>query len=323
MNILELRANPTSKSNGIVKYCDELYDMFSDDPDVNILPVQNLPMKRGRLLRERYTNKTFDIQIKSKAVDVVHINGYAAFIVFQAFLSAVWHKKKIVYTPHWHPFQYLAHPGRGRFFFYCLIKPMVKYFADVVITLNNEDTAFFSQFHHNVIKIPHWTNFHLKDNNTEKNPKMILFVGRLTDGNKGFEHLFYLPEGKFEIHCVGAGKRDLRSDMIHHENISNEELASLFAKASLLVVPSRYEAFSYVTLEALCHKTPVLLSDRVRIYDYINGIKGVGCFHYQDYGEFCRMVDALLCSDVDVSSVLSIFNVDKIRNKYKEVFSQC
>lgn len=321
INVLELRPNPTSKSNGIVKYCDELGDLFLGDSEIYIIPVENLPMKKGRLLRERYIGFTFDRKIKSKRVDVVHINGYAAFIVFQAFLSAVLHKKRIVYTAHWHPFQYLAHPERGRLFFNCLIRPMVKHFADVVITLNNEDTAFFSQFHHNVKKIPHWTNYLPKNNNScDKDPKMILFVGRLLDDNKGIEHLFHLPEGKYNIHLVGAGEKELRSDMVHHVNISTEELEMLYSKASLLVVPSRYEAFSYATLEALYNNTPVLVSERVRIYDYLENVSGIGLFHYKKYDEFCSMVDQMIGTPVDVNTVASIFSKLRIKEKYKKMF---
>lgn len=321
MNILEIRTNPTSKSNGIVKYCEELRDLFHGDSEINIMPVDNLPMKKGRLLRERYIGLTFDKIIGSKEVDVVHINGYAAFIVFQAFLSAAIHRKKIVYTAHWHPFQYLTHPARGRLFFNTLIRPMVKLFADVVVTLNNEDTAFFSTFHKNVVRIPHWTNYMPKHvNEEEKKPKMILFVGRLVDENKGFEHLFHLPEGKYDIHIVGAGEKELRSDMTHHVNISTEELESLYTQASLLVVPSRYEAFSYATLEALYNSTPVLVSERVRIFDYLSDVKGIGLFHYHNYDEFKTKVEETIGSDVDVNKVASIFSKEIIKEQYKELF---
>lgn len=321
MNILEIRANPTSKSNGIVKYCDELSQMFLGDNDINFLPIENFPMKRGRILRERFTDFSFNKQIRQ--ADVVHINGYAAFIVFQAILSAALHKKKIVYTAHWHPFQYLAHPGRGKLFFNCLIKPMVKHFADVVITLNNEDTAFFSTFHNNVVRIPHWSTLHHQMNSKiEKDPNMILFVGRLFDDNKGLDHLFHLPEGKYKIHIVGAGEKELRSDMIHHVNISTEELEMLYSKASLLVVPSRYEAFSYVALEALLYNTPVLLSDRVRIADYLEGTSGVSVFQYRDYKGFTEKVESCMGDEVDLNKVEYIFSEDRIRKIYSKVFKE-
>lgn len=321
INILEIRANPISRSNGIVKYCDELREMLVGDKEINIFPVENYPMKRDRFLKERFTSAFFDKAIQE--ADIVHINGYAAFIVFQSILSSVRHKKKIVYTPHWHPFKYLSHPKRGELFFNVLIKPLVRRYVDVVITLNDEDTAFFSSFHDNVVRIPHWISFNIEDNNEiKKDPNMILFVGRLTDENKGVDHLFHLPEGKYNIHCVGAGQRSLRSDMTHHENISDAELRELYLKASLLVVPSRYEAFSYVSLESLCYKTPVLLSDRVRIYDYLHGVTGVDCFRYKNYKEFCQKTDILIGSEVDVKSVSTLFSKESIRQKYKELFNK-
>lgn len=319
--ILELRANPSSKSNGIVKYCEELREMFMGDTEITIFPIRDFPMKRGRFLKERFTDSSFDKEIKN--ADIVHINGYAAFIIFQAILSAVKHKKKIVYTAHWHPFQYLSHPRRGKVFFNVMVRPLVKRFVDVVITLNNEDTAFFSKFHNNVVRIPHWSTLHHQMNSKiEKDPNMILFVGRLFDDNKGLDHLFHLPEGKYKIHIVGAGEKKLRSDMIHHINISTEELEMLYSKASLLVVPSRYEAFSYVALEALLHNTPVLLSDRVRIADYLEGTSGVSVFQYRDYKDFTVKVASCLGSNVDSNKVERIFSEDRIRKMYSKVFKK-
>lgn len=324
INVLELRPNPNSKSNGIDKYCNALRNMFADDDVINILPVKNYPMKKGKIQKERYERGVLDQAINEQDVDIVHINGFASLSVVQMFWHAKKAKKKIVYTAHWHPFEYLNHPFRAKVFFYLLLKPLIKRYAKVVVTINNEDTAFFKSFHKNVKQIPHWIDGRPSSTNEtiEKDPSMVLFVGRFNDPNKGAEHLFYLPEGKYNIHCVGPCNGGLRSDMTSHVNIPFEELCQLYAKASLLVVPSRYEAFSYVALEALTHATPVLLSNRVRIADYLSGIEGAFVFSYHNYKEFADKVKKGIGAGVDKKRVLNHFSGLSIKENYKEVFRQ-
>ena len=322
INVLELRPNPNSKSNGIDKYCNALRKMFADDDEINILPVENYPMKKGKISKEKYEKGVLDKVINEQDIDIVHINGFASLSVIQMFWHAKKAKKKIVYTAHWHPFKYLNHPFRTKVFFYLLLKPLVKRYADTVVTINNEDTAFFRSFHKKVVQIPHWIERDQPSRvpSVTKDPNMLLFVGRFNDPNKGAEHLFSLPEGKYDIHCVGPCNGGLRSDMTSHVNIPYEELCELYSKASLLVVPSRYEAFSYVALEALSFGTPVLLSDRVRIADYLKLIKGVGVFNYEDYKGFCERVNKMMGAEVDKDKVLGQFDINKVKELYKNLF---
>ena len=324
INILELRPNPNSKSNGIDKYCKALRDLFANDNDITILPVENYPMKKNRFFKEMYKSGVLDKVLVDNDIDIVHINGFASLSVIQCFRYAKNSGKKIVYTAHWHPFQYLNHPLRSKVFFYFLLKPLIKKYADTVVTINNEDTAFFKRFHNNVWQIPHWieNNQSTCENLADKDPSMILFVGRFNDPNKGAEHLFQLPEGKYNIHCVGPCDGELRSDMTSHVNIPFKELSQLYAKASLLVVPSRYEAFSYVTLEALTYGTPVLLSNRVKIYDYLEGVQGVGVFHYHNYSEFNESVASYIGCPVNKASIINAFKSDNIKEQYRKLLTQ-
>lgn len=324
INVLELRPNPNSKSNGIDKYCNALRNMFAEDNEINILPIENHPMVKSRFLKERFAKGVLCDLFNDKGIDVVHINGFASFSVIQAFWYAKKAKKKIVYTAHWHPFQYLNHPTRAKAFFYFFLKPLVKRYADTVVTINDEDTVFFKKFHKKVVQIPHWIDTTvLKPMAIEKTPRMVLFVGRYNDPNKGSEHLSYLPEGKYDIHCVGPCNDNLRGDMTSHVNIPFDELCSLYAKSSLLVVPSRYEAFSYVTLEALNYGTPVLLSNRVRIADYLKGVEGVGIFKYQDYSDFSKNVQACIGAKVNIQAIHDIFSVENVKKQYRDLFAAC
>ena len=148
---------------------------------------------------------------------------------------------------------------------------------------------------------------------------MILFVGR-NEENKGIDYLYKLPS-KYVVHCVTKGKLQ-RSDFIVHSDVSDEELDLLYRKASLVVIPSRYEAFSYVALEAFAHGTPIVMSDRVQIANYLEGKSGYSIFSYGDYQDFLSAVDKTIGIDVDVNGILSIFDKNVIKNKYANIYKQ-
>jgi glycosyltransferase involved in cell wall biosynthesis len=321
VKILYVRDNPDKGVHGISKYCDALYRLLSGDSQCQVLPIENYPIVRLPFVKNCYRRKPLSRAMD--AADVIHINGYTALSTAQALWMAWRKKKKIVYTAHWHPFEHLTHPLMGRLFFRLLMRFPIRHFAHVVTTINNEDTAFFRSFHHNVVQIPHWflpsTPY---DPACRKDPRMVLFVGRFYGTVKGIEHLYHLPEGKYDIHLVGRGDLRARSDFHPHINISDEELDRLYARASLLVIPSRYEAFSYVALEGLTRNVPVVLSDRVRIADYLSGVQGISIFPFGDYDAFARAVENTIGTPVDMDTVNNTFNPERIKQLYKTVYTQ-
>lgn len=151
----------------------------------------------------------------------------------------------------------------------------------------------------------------------EKKDNMILFVGR-NEPNKGMEYLYQLP-AKYETHCVTGGELK-RADFIQHKNIPQDELSVLYKEASLVVIPSRYEAFSYVALEAFTHGTPVVMSSNVKIADHLEKEKGFSIFPYGDIKSFITKVEETIGKPVDTERILSKFDPDKIRRQYETVF---
>ena len=112
----------------------------------------------------------------------------------------------------------------------------------------------------------------------------------------------------------------MRDDFHQHVNIQDSELAKLYAEASLVVVPSKYEAFSYAALEALTHGTPVVMSERVRIADYLHGIHGVQIFQYGNYDDFLKKIESTIGNSVDKELVCNTFSPENIREKYRSLY---
>lgn len=314
--ILYVRENA---SGGIDNYCRRLKALLKDDQDLVPIPVKDIPARKSLFFHYYYKQKALAQEIKK--ADIIHINGYTAMGTVQALWTAKYYGKRVVYTAHWHPFRYLRHPLLGRLFFKVFMKVSILKCANVVTTINAEDETFFHQFFPNVIRIPHWLIDLPSRDNIQKKPNMILFVGRLDDQVKGIKALLYLPEGNYDIHCVGHGVSPIhRSDITYHTNSSDKELNQLYSEASLVVVTSKYEAFSYVALESLLHGTPVVMSERVRIADYLHDEDGIAIFKYGDGQSFCKQVDRMLGKSVDIERIKSIFSMDRAKSLYREAY---
>ena len=312
--ILYIRQN---MPGGTDNYCKALYHIFQNDAELQPLPVKDIPDIHSRLFHYYYKPKALHEAI-SRA-DIVHINGYTAIGSIQAFIEAKRQHKRIIYTAHWHPFEFLKHPMLGKVFFNIFFRHFIKKYANVVTTINNEDTRFFQRIHPQVRQIPHWYKSLPLKGDHQKKKNMILLVGRADNPVKGIEHLYYLPVDQYEVHCVGRGTIE-RKDFIQHIGITDEELAGLYAEASLLVIPSKYEAFSYAALEAMTYGTPVLMSERVRIADYLDGVRGFQRFQYGDYNEFVRKVATTIGSPVDTSIITQRFSPEKIKEQYRVLY---
>lgn len=322
--ILLLPQHPrNTNGGGIMRYCEELNKLFQLDSDYSVSIARDIPHPH-KFWGAVYDPRELETLIIDSKCDIVHINGFATLGVKQAFSCANKLGKKIAYTPHWHPFWSLKHNMLGRVFFKCYIEPSVKTMVDGVITFNNEDTKFFNEFNSNVIKIPHWMSSFSgnKQYSCKRIKNMILFVGgRLNETNKGVEHLYRLPEGKYNIHFVGVGNVPTRSDITVHSNISDEELMSLYHLSSLVVVPSRYESFSYVTLEALVAGASVVISDRVRIGDYISECPKCRVFKFKDFEDFNIAVKEQISVEGDAQPYLRPFLPDLAIDSYKKFYN--
>lgn len=322
IKVLCLRESPVNKNEGVDKHCHALFDLFYNDDEIKILPITNiLDIWHIKFLKGKQIVKMSSLirMIKASNCDVVHVHGFASFFAVQAIICSWICRKKIMYTAHYHPIDTLDNPKFGRLFFRFLLCPILR-FVDGFIALNNEDKKFFSPYIKCIFQIPHWARIipH-KISKSEKNPKMILFVGR-NKLNKGIDHLLSLPKNEFEVHCVCGTTNFPRKDFILHHNVSNEELADLYAKASLLVVPSKYEAFSLVSLEAFMFNTPVLMSDRVRIADYLNGCAGFKVFKYGDFDDFYKSIYKTMSLEVDTEAIKDIFDPIRIKELYKNAY---
>lgn len=316
---------------GVYKYCVSLKELLESSKKYQVSLFSDFDYKSISQLRIFDEKQLCECLTKEK-FDYIHINGFMTFLPFQLFrcIKKLKLDVPVIYTPHAHPFYTLNHPFRNRVFFNIFVAPCMKK-ADKIVAINNEDYAFFNKFNKNCARIPHWitdtkktapakkpATSQKKTTKKSNSKKKILFVGR-NDDNKNLKQLYVLPENKYEVICVTNTVPD-RKDFIFKTNVSDKELSSLYKKSDLLVVPSRYEAFSLVTVECLNYGTPVLLSDRVRIADWLEGCSGVTVYDFNDSEDFTVKFEEALKSKVNTRFVNNMFSAKKAYKSYSEIF---
>lgn len=134
--------------------------------------------------------------------------------------------------------------------------------------------------------------------------KFLTYIGRI-DESKGCGELFdyftrYKEEKKTDLKLILLGKSAMEipenSDIISLGFISEEDKFDEIAASDLMIMPSKYESFSMVLMEAWGCKKAVLVNGRC---DVLKGhcLRSNGGLWYEDYEEFKECLDLLISDD--------------------------
>ncbi|GHU72970.1 hypothetical protein FACS189450_11810 [Spirochaetia bacterium] len=321
IKILLIYEDPLTKYGGISQHCGEIVKMYKNDLNIQItfLCKENIKHHWNKFLHKTvFEFKELKKCIQESNCDIIHIQGFALMTVAQGLRAAISLKKYIIYTAHYHPVSTLKSPIFGKLFFDVFLQPYLSK-INKIITINNEDSLFFKKYNSNITMIPSVCSKFFNIAEKEKKENMILFVG-LNRKNKGLSLLNRLPTTKYDIHCVIDKPDGVSKNIKIHTSISNEDLDELYDLAALVIVPSKYEAFSIVALEALERGTPVLMSDRVRIADHLDGIDGWTVFKYGDMKDLLNKIDISMRKKVDVAKIYERFSEKNIKLLYDKVY---
>jgi len=132
---------------------------------------------------------------------------------------------------------------------------------------------------------------------SRKRQHAVLFVGR-NDHNKRLDFLlgqrdFFLAH---QLRCLVVTGDELVSEgpFEFFRNLSQEKLGELYETVKVVCIPSKYEAFSLVALEALSRNTAVIASDRVQIREYFENKWYFAIFAYNNQNDFQEKLKTLL-----------------------------
>jgi glycosyltransferase involved in cell wall biosynthesis len=263
--------------------CENIYCLVPDDQvlelyGVDIKSIEAFP-RAGRgisgFIKFFYIFTRLVLKIRP---DVVHLHSSFAGVLGRLSLILLWpiYRPKVIYCPHAFSFMMTVSKFKSRI--YTLIEKMLLPITDAVICVSycEKKMAMEAGLKGDKLIVVH-NGVPRPGNNSIKNDAseisdyiQLLFVGRF-DYQKGFDILsdtMFLLEGeKFHLTVVGdfvlesTNKNQDLPQTTYAGWLTAEQLAPHFLRADVLIIPSRWEGFAMVPLEAMSYGLPVLASN--------------------------------------------------------------
>ena len=178
-----------------------------------------------------------------------------------------------------------------------LLKYLLYKFCDLVLVYNEIDKKNIerkfsitkTKLIKNGVTEKYFAVNHAKD-------KILSYAGGFENSYKGYEFLF---EALQEVDCdyklflCGHGKSE--GNLENYKGVLVEhELIQLFRESWLVVIPSRYDSFSLIGLEAMACGAPIIITRNCGLVKYL--VDGEGCL-IVDYGntyELAKKIELIL-----------------------------
>jgi glycosyltransferase involved in cell wall biosynthesis len=273
---------------------------------------------------------------EAAAADVVHLHTIPYPHNFIGYLAARLRKKRVVITPHFHP----DHPHYERWSNYWLLRR-----CDAVIAVSDYERDYLVQKGVDATKIIVTGNgVHVQDyvahglepfaqelrrrHHLSSATKIILFVGRKLQ-YKGIATLVTAvqqlstaddvvlllagPSSDWFEEFYGTLSAAAKERIIDLGTVSDQEKINLFHLAEVLVLPSRFEAFGIVFLEAWACGTPVIGAATGAIPSVIG--EGGLTFPYGDATALAEKLRTLL-RDKDLAHAMASWGQQRLRSKF-------
>ena len=273
---------------------------------------------------------------EAAAADVVHLHTIPYPHNFIGYLAARLRKKRVVITPHFHP----DHPHYERWSNYWLLRR-----CDAVIAVSDYERDYLVKKGVDPAKIIVTGNgVHIQDyvahdleqfeaelrrrHHLSSATKIILFVGRKLE-YKGIatlvaavRHLsaaddvvLFLagPSSSWFEEFYGTLSAKDRERIIDLGTVSAQEKINLLHLAEVLVLPSRFEAFGIVFLEAWACGTPVIGAATGAIPSVIG--EGGLTFPYGDATQLAEKLQTVL-RDEDLAQAMASRGQQRLRSKF-------
>ncbi len=267
--------------------------------------------------------------ILKERFDIIHTHSYGYFQTNIAAFAKYLTKKPLVFTPHFHPLWSMAGGGKRkilRTFYDAAFSGFVFNAADIIICHSKHECSLMGLNRSNKTRIiPAGIDFSLFDPipdgkkfklsyNVDENTKTVLFSGRLAS-NKGLHILVdavpmvlkEFPQTVFIIAgedmgvkktiCAQAVKLNVQNNILFTDYIADEEMfRSAYGACDVFVLPSEYEAFGIVLLEAMACGKPCVATDVGGVSEIVDEKTGV-LVDYGDRDGLARAIIDLLGSE--------------------------
>jgi glycosyltransferase involved in cell wall biosynthesis len=269
------------------------------------------------------------------------------------FFSLFWSKiskKKIVMTPHFHP----GHPHYERTSNYKLMKmcnaviTVSEYEKEYLIKKGIDREKLFTTGNginvkeYKPCKLETFKKNFFERYNIKEDSKLVLFLARkietkgvdqLIDSakrilkkNKNVVFLLVGPNLKWFDDLYRSLSSELKRNILDLNYVSHQEKVNLLHLSDIFVLPSKFEAFGIVFLEAWACNTPVIGSNQGAVPSIIGG-EGL-VFEFGNVNDLTDKIEILLedeelageMSKKGKEKILKNYTWDKIGRKVEEVY---
>jgi glycosyltransferase involved in cell wall biosynthesis len=248
--------------------------------EVNTVKVENIVTfhRNGRNIASfmRFFVSFISLVVKNKP-DIVHLHSTFGGVLGRIALILLWpiRRPKVIYCPH--AFSFLMQGSTSKRKIFSFVEKMLIGITDAIICVSKyeRDKAISYGFPANKLHViyngvPVVEHESISINPYQENVTNLLFVGRF-DYQKGFDILAttmnQLQGLPFHLTAVGGGvhSKNEVTDTVPQTTytgwLNAEALAPYFHHADILVIPSRWEGFAMVSLEAMSYGLPVIASN--------------------------------------------------------------
>lgn len=280
-------------NGGVATYLKDVISFQSNLTDVNNVYLmlsnnsenQNFPLEEKNIYYYNYSRRSIILLIKSimkinKKIreinpDIVHV--HSTFAGFFVRLPLFFQKKsyKVIYCSH--GWSFLMDTSVLKKKLYVFIERLLAIKTDMIINISKNE--YINSLKYNLPKeksIVIYNGINSKINKTEITQKIdkskinLLFVGRY-DKQKGLDILldFFKNNKLNNINLYTIGSAILEDQNLHFPSnvknigwVDNKILDSYYQLFDAIIIPSRWEGFGLVAIEAMKNKKAVIVSNR-------------------------------------------------------------
>lgn len=220
--------------------------------------------------------------------DIIHVHSTWAGVFVRLPYLIKRKKCKIIYTAH--GWSFIMDISKRKKFLYAMIERVLSIVTDKIINISNFEEKEALNYGldkkkmmviYNGVKDK---NYSIEYNFYESNNKIkLLFVGRL-DKTKGIDILLNIyNKYKFKnLHLYIIGESVLDNIEIKSNDnttyfgwIDNKDIDKYYKMCDVVIMPSRWDGFGLVAVEAMRNSKPVIVSNRGALPELIkNGLNG-------------------------------------------------
>jgi glycosyltransferase involved in cell wall biosynthesis len=277
------------------------------------------------------------LAIKKVKPHVIHLHSSFS-LVLAPFIKLASYKTTIIYQPHGVFYDSDVPRSNWKIFLIRGIERTLVMFVDKVISISVHEMELLVSNHgpNKVILLKNSATGSNESIDFERNRSGFLFVGRL-DEQKGIDELlrFWSENTPGSLDVIGESVRGefskpLIKGVKYHGWVEANELDEFYANAEAVVVPSRWEGFGLVVIEAFRNGTPVITSDRGALPELINdGVTGFA-FNFNEIdselkkaiSSFQRLADKPLMRRKCFEEYEKNYSLNKYLDKYEMIIKE-